>query len=271
MLLILKAILLGIVEGLTEFLPISSTGHLIVAEKVVNFRDAARTFTIVVQLGAILAVVWYYRRDLVQRITDLFRLKPTAKKFWTSLVIATIPAGIFGLLLDKTMERYSTVVVVAIALILGGFALLMAERKNGQTTKPLTNGLDNLTTKQALAIGAAQVVSLIPGVSRSGATIVGGMFAGLNRSTAANFSFYMGMPILGLASLYKLLKAKDELSLLPGGTPALVAGVIAAFLSALLVVSWLLKYVSKHNFRIFAYYRIIFGVLLLGLLATKTL
>lgn len=271
MLHIIQAIILGIVEGLTEFLPISSTGHLIVAEDVIGYKDTAQTFTVVIQFGAVAAVAWYYKEDLWQRVAQLFKGQKNAKKFWLNLVIATIPAGIVGLALEKTMEKYSVPTTVATALIIGGFILLYAESKFAKNEHTDKLGIDSISPKQALGVGLAQVVSLIPGVSRSGATIVGGMFAGLNRLTAATFSFYMSLPILGLASAYKLVMARHELGNLPGGSAALLSGTAAAFISALLVVSWLLKYISNHDFKPFAYYRIIFGSLLLVLVAIGTL
>jgi len=271
MIAILQAIFLGIVEGLTEFLPISSTGHLIVAEHAIGYKDAAQTFTVVVQVGALFAIAWYFRKDLWTKITGLFRGVEGARKFWLNLVIATIPAGLIGLVLDKTLEKYAVPMTVAISLIIGGFILLLAEAKFAKTAHHSKLELEKITSKQALGIGLAQVVSLVPGVSRSGATIVGGMLAGLNRLTAATFSFYLALPILGLASLYKLFKARHSLGELPGGAPALVLGTVAAFVSALLVVGWLLKYVSRHDFKPFAYYRIVFGCLLLLLVATGLL
>lgn len=261
---IIQAILLGIVEGLTEFLPISSTGHLIVAEHAIGYKDTAELFTVVVQIGAIAAVAWYYRIDLLNRITSLFKGSAKAKKFWINLVIASIPAGLVGLALDKTMQKYALPTTVAASLIVGGFILLWAEfRFKAQKHHDAKLKLDSITPKQAFGVGMAQVVALIPGVSRSGATIVGGMFVGLNRITAATFSFYMSLPILGLASLYKLYKNRHDIGNLPGGGVGLILGTAAAFVSALLVVSWLLKYISRHDFKPFAYYRIVFGVILL--------
>lgn len=260
---ILQAIFLGILEGLTEFLPISSTGHLIIAENVVSYHDAAKTFTVVVQIGAIAAIAWHYRNDLIARIKDLFAGKADAKKFWTNLVIATIPAGVFGLALDKTMERYALPTTVALALIVGGIIIFWTESKFAHAKRDTVVKLDTITPKQALGIGCAQVVSLIPGVSRSGATIIGGMVAGLNRATAVTFSFYLSLPILGLASVYKLFKARHDLGSIPGGAGALLFGTIAAFISAQFVVKWLLKYVSKNDFKPFAYYRIYLGGFLL--------
>jgi undecaprenyl-diphosphatase len=268
---IIHAIILGIVEGLTEFLPISSTGHLIVAERAIGYKDAAETFTVVVQIGAMAAVVWHFRRNLWEKVTGLFRLEPHAKVFWLNLVIATLPAAAAGLLLEKQMDKYAVPATVAISLLLGGIVLLWAEARLSHLRHEDRLHLDRITPRQALGVGLAQIIALVPGVSRSGATIVGGMFAGLNRVTAAAFSFYLALPILGLASAYKLFKARHTLGNLPGGPTALIVGTAAAFLSALLVVKWLLGYISRHDFRPFAYYRIAFGCLLLLLIATGLL
>lgn len=275
MLAIIHAIILGIVEGLTEFLPISSTGHLIVTEHVIGFKDTAELFTVVIQIGAIAAVVWYYRLDLINRITGLFKKDLGAVRFWINLVIATIPAGLFGLALDKTLQKYAVPRIVAISLILGGVALWLIEtyhhqnkrerpRQMGHATAPAN--IDGITAKQALGVGAAQVVSLIPGVSRSGATIVGGLLSGLDRVTATAFSFYLSMPVMILATGYKVMKERDQISQLPGGAAALIVGIVTAFITGLMAVSWLLGYVSRHDFKGFAYYRIGFGFFILLLL-----
>ena len=266
---IIQAIILGIVEGLTEFLPISSTGHLIIAENVIGYHDIAKTFTVVVQLGAILAIAWHYKDDLIAKLVELKKGTKAAKKFWMNLVIATIPAGIFGLALDKTMERYAVPTTVALALIAGGAFIFWAEAKFDHAKRDNKLKLEDITPKQALGVGMAQVVSLIPGVSRSGATIIGGMIAGLNRVTAVTFSFYMSLPILGLASIYKLYKSRHDFGAVTGGTPALLLGTIAAFISATFVVKWLLKYVSGNDFRVFGYYRIYLGGLILILVALQ--
>lgn len=267
MLLILKAIFLGVVEGLTEFLPISSTGHLIVAERVIGFKDAAELFTVVVQIGAIAAVVWYYRVDILSKVTGLFKREDKSIKFWVNLIIATIPAGLIGLALDKTLQKYAVPSTVAWALILGGMALLAVEVYQRAPRSPSAARLDEVTPKQALGVGFVQVMALIPGVSRSGATIIGGLLAGLDRVTATAFSFYLSIPIMVLASGYKLAKHHSEISSLPGGAAALAAGVISAFVTGLFAVSWLIKYISRHDFKGFAYYRIAFGCLVLALLA----
>lgn len=272
---IIHAIILGIIEGLTEFLPISSTGHLIVAEHAIGFKDSAELFTVVIQIGAVSAVIWYYRLDIFNRITALFKRESGAYTFWINLVLATIPAGLIGVVLDKTLQKYAVPRTVAIMLILGGIVLWLVEtyhqqdkgtrarQMNRSTTKPK---LDSITPKQALGVGMAQVVSLVPGVSRSGATIVGGLLSGLDRVTATAFSFYLSMPVMVLATLYKVGKEHNKISMLPGGMPALIVGVMTAFITGLMAVSWLLQYISKHDFKGFAYYRIGFGIFILVLL-----
>jgi len=271
---IIHAIILGIVEGLTEFLPISSTGHLIVAEHLIGFKDMAELFTVVIQIGSVSAVVWYYRLDIIKRITDLFKKESGVAKFWGNLIIATIPAGLFGVALDKTLQKYAVPRTVALMLILGGIVLWLAEKyhheksdRPRQMNKQPEANLDSITPKQALGVGVAQVASLMPGVSRSGATIVGGLLSGLDRVTATAFSFYLSIPIMILATGYKIAKNHHQISQLPGGVSALGFGIIAAFITGLLAVSWLLQYISRHGFKKFAYYRIAFGFLILFMLA----
>jgi undecaprenyl-diphosphatase len=261
----LYALLLGVIEGLTEFLPISSTGHVIIAENYIHFKDTAKIFTVVIQIGAIMAVVWYYRKDIAEKISGLFGHQKQAVQFWINLVIATIPACIAGLILDKSFEKYATPGVVATALILGGIVLWLVDNKPAPAkAEPIK--LNEVTRKQAITVGLAQCLSLIPGVSRSGSSIVGGLLSGLNRPTATTFSFYLGIPILTLASAYKLLKDFDQIGNISGGGISIVIGIVASFITGLIAVSWLLRYVSTHNFRIFAYYRILLGLLVLILL-----
>ncbi|MDB5183128.1 MAG: undecaprenyl-diphosphate phosphatase [Candidatus Saccharibacteria bacterium] len=271
---IIHAIILGIIEGFTEFLPISSTGHLIVAEHAIGFKDMAELFTVVIQIGSVSAVIWYYRLDIIGRITGLFKRESNAGKFWVNLIIATIPAGLIGVALDKTLQKYANPRTVAISLILGGIVLWLVEtyhqtdkaERPRRMEKQIDARLDTITPKQALGVGVAQVVSLVPGVSRSGATIVGGLLSGLDRVTATSFSFYLSIPVMILATLYKVGKNHAQISQLPGGTAALVVGVVTAFITGLMAVSWLLSYVSKHDFKNFAYYRIGFGFVVLFLL-----
>ena len=270
---VLIGIVLGIIEGVTEFLPISSTGHLIVAENLFKFHDVQDLFTVIVQLGAIAAVVWFYRVDLFDKIAGLFKWQKDAVTFWKILVIATIPAGIFGLALDKNMASITTPLVVAVALIVGGIVLWFVDRKPVTKVHDDVEKLDftNISIKRAVLVGLGQTVAIIPGVSRSGATIVTGLATGLNRTTATAFSFYLSIPVLVLASGLKLVKHGNQLGQLPGGSLALLAGLLAAFITALASISWLLRYISGHNFQAFAYYRIGLGIIILVLLANNVL
>lgn len=267
------AVALGIVEGVTEFLPVSSTGHLIIAQDALRFTDTHDLFTVVVQLGAIAAVIWYYRLDLWEKTIGLFRRESEALRFWKHLLIATIPAGVFGLLLDKSMSHLTVPAVVATSLILGGVILWFVDRKPLAPHQARKESIDfsQITTKRSLIVGLAQCVAIIPGVSRSGATIVGGLGSGLNRPTATAFSFYLSIPVLILASAYKLYKYGGELHTLPGGAGALAVGLVFAFITALLAISWLIRYVSRHSFRPFAYYRIGVGILIFILLGVGIL
>ncbi|MGI9028128.1 MAG: undecaprenyl-diphosphate phosphatase [Candidatus Saccharimonadales bacterium] len=261
---ILQAILLGILEGLTEFLPISSTGHLIVASDLLGYKDTAKIFTVVIQMGSIAAVVWYYRYDLINKIRGLINRDPATLRFWTAWVAATIPAVITGFLLKDALSVYAVSLTVAIMLIIGGILIWIIETYNKAPKN--TSGrshFEKLTVRQAIKVGLFQMLALVPGVSRSGATIMGGLLVGLDRVTAASFSFYLSIPVLILAGSYQLVKGHDELNTVSGGAPALLVGTIAAFITALLVIKWLLRYISKHDFKVFAYYRIILGVIIL--------
>lgn len=266
---ILQAIILGIIEGLTEFLPISSTGHLVVSERVMGYHDSAEIFTVVIQLGAIAAVIWHYRQDLIEKFTGLIRRDAKTLKFWQHWIAATIPAAIAGLLLNKKLESFVTPKTVAISLILGGIVIWLIESYHKPKKALSTPQFHELTLKQAVQVGCYQVLALVPGVSRSGATIMGGLVSGLDRVTATAFSFYLSIPILVLAGGYKLLKDGDKISAISGGSTALVVGVLTAFVSALAVVNWLLHYVAKHDFKLFAYYRILVGVVILIVLGTR--
>lgn len=271
----INAIILGLVEGITEFLPISSTGHLIVTQRLLGFKDSASTFLVVIQIGAILAVVFYYYKDLLARVIGLFQGQPVALRFWLNLVIATAPAALIALSLEQYLSALDTPLVVGWALIIGGVILwLLEERraKQNAVSEPLEPMIDSITPVQALWIGLAQVLAVVfPGTSRSGASIVGGWLLGLNRVTATAFSFYLGLPILGLAGLYKLYKARDTLSALPGGAPALLVGTLVSGVVAFAAVSWLLRYVSRNNFKGFAIYRIVAGSVILALVALRVL
>lgn len=261
-----QAIVLGIVEGLTEFLPVSSTGHLIVAQEMLGFYDASKMFTIVIQMGAILAVMWFYRRQLWDLTRGLLQGNAQARRFWMLWIVATIPAGVLGILFEESLERYVTTTMVALALLIGGILIWLIETYHTSPPPKKEPQLDRLTLKQVIAIGFYQTLALIPGVSRSGATIMGGVLSGLDRVTATAFSFYLGIPVLLLAGIYKL--ATDKTSTIDGGSLALLLGCIASFITALVVVGWLLRYVSRHDFKPFAYYRIVVGLVLLALIAS---
>lgn len=266
---IFRAIILGIVEGLTEFLPISSTGHLIVAEDALGYHDTSKLFTVVIQIGAIAAVMWFYRHQLVELMRGIIGGSNHARRFLAVWVIATIPAGFVGLIFDAKIEAYAVPLTVAIALIAGGIAIWLVETYHHSQPQRKSEQLDKISFKQAVAIGVYQILALIPGVSRSGATILGGMLSGLDRVTATAFSFYLGIPILVLAGIYKLITG--DVSSVPGGSLALLVGILASFITAFFVVGWLLKYVSRHDLKMFAYYRIGFGLFLLVLVAIGTL
>ena len=256
---LIKAIILGIVEGLTEFLPISSTGHLILAEHYLNFQGPlAITLAIFIQLGAILAVVWHYRRDLVELVVSLPRA-PRAQRMTRNLIIAFIPAAAIGFLFHKQITRYLfNPVVIAVSLIIGGFIILWVERR---AIQPTTTTMDDMTARQALWVGIAQVVSLVPGVSRAGATIIGGMLAGLQRSPATEFSFWLAIPTLILAALFELLTSLDTIQ--PGDWLILAVGAVVAFVVALVVIRAFLRYVRTKTLDPFGYYRIALGILVL--------
>lgn len=264
---ILQAIILGIIEGLTEFLPISSTGHLIVAQHAMGYKDTAEIFTVVVQLGAVAAVLWFYRRDLISKVQGLIGRDKVAIAFWKVWVIATIPAALAGFFVEKSLGDIANSKVVAVTLILGGIAIWLIETYHKAKPAKQDAQLEKITPKQALMIGLYQILALIPGTSRSGATIMGGLLSGLDRVTATAFSFYMSIPILLLAGIYKLLKDRSELATVSGGGVAIVAGMAAAFITAFLVIGWLLQYVSRHNFKIFAYYRVVLGIIILLLIS----
>lgn len=261
---IFQAIILGVVEGLTEFLPISSTGHLIVADDMLGYHDTSKLFTVVVQLGAIAAVLWFYRRDLWRLVLGLIKGDREVQRFWLIWILATLPAGLIGLLLNERIEAWALTSVVAAMLILGGIAIWLIETYHRAKPAKDQPQFGKMTFRQAVLVGLYQVLALLPGVSRSGATIMGGLLSGLDRVTATAFSFYLSIPVLLLAGGFKL--ATGDVAAIPGGAGALIAGIAASFVTALIVVGWLLRYVSRHDFKLFAYYRIALGLLLFGLL-----
>ena len=258
---LLKAALLGIVEGLTEFLPVSSTGHLIVVADWLNFGgERAKVFEVFIQLGAILAVVWIYRATLLRVAATAFTV-PASRRFVVNLLIAFMPAALIGLLAHEWIKaRLFDPIVVAIALIGGGVAILLIERARPRVR---VERLDDLTPPGALAVGAAQVLSLIPGVSRSGATIMGAVGYGFSRKVATEFSFFLAVPIMLAATTFDLVRGYQHLGV--ADIPVFATGFIVAFVSALIIVRAFLAYVARYTFAPFAWYRIAFGLLVLVL------
>ncbi|MFM0225651.1 undecaprenyl-diphosphate phosphatase [Paraburkholderia dipogonis] len=259
-----KALILGVVEGLTEFLPVSSTGHLIVAGSLLNFTDEhAKTFDVVIQLGAILAVCWEFRRRIGSVVSGL-PSRPDARRFTLNVIIATIPAIVLGLLFEKSIKAaLFSPVPVAFALVAGGVVILWAEARQRARGEPAARvqSVDDLSALDALKVGLAQCFALIPGMSRSGSTIIGGMLFGLDRRVATEFSFFLAIPIIFGATAYELYKDWHVLSVDAFGTFAV--GFVAAFVSAFACVRWLLRYIAAHDFTAFAWYRIGFGLLIL--------
>jgi undecaprenyl-diphosphatase len=261
---LLNALLLGIIEGITEFLPVSSTGHLLVASALLHFpsEKIALTWNIFIQIGAVLAVLVFYARDLLQQARKLPSNRPT-QRFWLNVLIAFFPAAIVGLLVEQYIDNVlAKPLPIGIALIVGGVVFLLIEQKPRQGS---VHSLEQITPGQALAVGLAQVVSLVPGVSRSGASIVGGLLVGLDRVTATAFSFYLFIPTLGAATLYKLFSAFRAGQLTLDQLPLLAVGTVAAFIVSYLSIVWLLRFVSTHSFRVFGIYRIIAGAIIVGL------
>ncbi len=261
---LLVALLLGIVEGLTEFLPVSSTGHLIVAGSLLSYTgEQAKTFEIVIQAGAILAVCWEYRAKLIAVLRGLASNR-AAQRFALNLFVAFLPAAVLGLLFAKAIKAHLFAPVpVAIAFVAGAFVILWAERR--QSARPDTvriASVDAMTWVDALKVGFAQALALIPGTSRSGATIIGGMLFGMSRVAATEFSFFLAIPTLFAATGYSLWK--DATLLSPQALPGFGVGFVAAFVSAFACVRWLIRYVSHHDFLPFAWYRIAFGAVILA-------
>ena len=257
--LLLKALILGVVEGLTEFLPVSSTGHLILAGELLDFNDErGKLFEIVIQSGAILAVVWEYRARVVSVLAGLGRER-LANRLVLNLAIAFTPLAALGLLFGKAIKaQLFNAPAVASAFIVGAFFILWAERRS-HTVR--VESVDEMTPLDALKMGLAQALALIPGTSRSGATIIGGLFFGLSRRAATEFSFFLAIPTLIVATIYQLYKERALLSMDDVGMWAV--GFVAAFVSAFLCVRWLLRFISSHDFTPFAWYRIAFGIVVL--------
>ncbi|MGV8891386.1 MAG: undecaprenyl-diphosphate phosphatase [Burkholderiaceae bacterium] len=259
----IKAIIMGLVEGFTEFLPISSTGHLILAGSLLNFTgDKVKVFEIVIQAGAIFAVCWEYRQRIGAVLSGLLT-DARSQKFALNLIIAFLPAALLGLMFaSKIKAVLFKPLPVALAFIIGGFIILWVERRN--KANPIAVrivAVDEMSALDAFKVGCAQAFALIPGTSRSGATIIGGMLFGLSRKAATEFSFFLAIPTLLGATVYSIYKDRALLSM--ADVPLFTIGTVAAFASAFLCVRWLLRYISTHDFTAFAWYRIAFGLVIL--------
>ena len=256
---LLHALILGIVEGLTEFLPVSSTGHLILVGQLLNFNDEkGKVFEIAIQFAAILAVVWEYRARLGHALVNMTS-EPASRRLATNLIVAFLPAAILGFLFIKQIKHYLfNPIVVAAALIIGGVLILWAERRKHVIR---AETVDDMNWRDALKVGFAQALAMIPGTSRSGATIIGGLFFGLSRKTAAEFSFFLAIPTMFAATFYDVYKnwqlfSADDIGMFAVGSAA-------SFICALLAVRGLIRFISRHDFTVFAWYRIVFGALVL--------
>ncbi len=260
--LLVKALILGVVEGLTEFLPISSTGHLILAGSLLGWADEkSKVFQIVIQTGAMLSVIWYFRVKILKLLAGLGS-DPVARRFSLNVLIAFLPAALLGVAFGKTIKALLfKPVPVAIAFIVGGLIILWVERRPAAARPARIQQMEDMTALDALKLGLAQATALIPGTSRSGATIIGGMWFGLSRKAATEFSFFLAMPTLIGAGVYETWKSRSLLSL--DDWPLFAVGLVVSFVSALACVHWLIRYVASRDLVPFAWYRIVFGGLVL--------
>jgi len=257
--LLINAIILGIVEGLTEFLPVSSTGHLILAGQLLGFNDdKGKVFEIAIQFAAILAVVWEYRARLAHTLTSITS-EAVSQRLAINLIVAFLPAAVLGFLFLKQIKAHLfNPIVVASAFIIGGLLILWAERRQHVIH---AESVDDMTWRDALKVGFAQALSMIPGTSRSGATIIGGLFFGLSRRAATEFSFFLAIPTMFAATLYDVYKHRDLFSV--DDIAMFAVGGTVSFISAFLAVRGLIRFISRHDFAVFAWYRIAFGVIVL--------
>jgi undecaprenyl-diphosphatase len=260
---LLAAALLGVVQGLTEFLPVSSTAHLLVGERLIGFADPGSVFTEMIQLGSILAIVWIYRAKVAEVVTGL-PTRPEARQFALRLVVAVIPALVAGALFSDFVESvlHKSLTTIGVALVAGGLAMLWLERRAHQGG---AGSVDEMSSRQALGVGLYQVLALVPGVSRSGATIAGGMLMGLDRPVAAEFSFFLAMPTMAAAFAHSLLEVRHQITADRAGE--LAVGFVMAFLASAFVVRPFLYYVRRVGFAPFAWYRIVAGIALLASVA----
>ena len=256
----IQALILGIVEGLTEFLPISSTGHQIIVADLLNFGgERAMAFNIIIQLGAILAVVWEFRRKIFEVVTGL-PTQRNAQRFTVNLLIAFMPAVVLGVIFADLIHEYLfNPITVAAALVVGGVIMLWAERRQHEVH---VNTVDEMSWKDALKVGFAQCLAMIPGTSRSGSTIIGGLLFGLSRKTATEFSFFLAMPTMVGAAVYSGYKYRNLFQ--PDDLPVFAVGFITSFIFAMIAVRGLLKFIANHSYAAFAWYRIAFGLLILA-------
>jgi undecaprenyl-diphosphatase len=263
MLLLIQAALLGVVQGITEFLPVSSTAHLLISERLIGFDDPDGVFTVMIQLGSILAIMWLYRVKILDVIAGL-PSKPEARRFALTIVVATIPAGLAGAFMSGFVKGvlYQTFSVIAGAFIAGGIIMLLVERFR---PKPTVTSVDDVPVPRAFVVGACQALALIPGVSRSGATIVSAMVMGLDRATAAEFSFFLAMPTMAAAFGKQLIEVRHYLA--PERALEISIGFVMALISSLLVVKPFLNFVRRSGFAPFAWYRIALGVIMFAALA----
>ena len=255
-----QALILGVVEGLTEFLPISSTGHQIIIADLIGFGgERAMAFNIIIQLGAILAVVWEFRRKILDVVTGL-PTQRNAQRFTVNLLIAFLPAVVLGVIFADLIHHYLfNPITVAAALVIGGIVMLWAERREHEVH---AESVDDITWKDALKVGFAQCLAMIPGTSRSGSTIIGGLLFGLSRKTATEFSFFLAMPTMVGAAVYSGYKYRDLFQ--PADLPVFAIGFVTSFIFAMIAVKGLLKFIASHSYAAFAWYRIAFGLLILA-------
>ena len=255
-----QALILGVVEGLTEFLPISSTGHQIIVADLLNFGgERAMAFNIIIQLGAILAVVWEFRRKIIDVVVGL-PTQPQARRFTVNLIIAVMPAVVLGVIFADMIHEYLfNPITVATALVIGGVIMLWAERRQHVIR---AETVDDMTWKDAVKIGFAQCLAMIPGTSRSGSTIIGGLLFGLSRKAATEFSFFLAMPTMVGAAVYSGYKYRHLFQ--PDDLPVFAIGFVTSFIFAMIAVRALLKFISNHSYAAFAWYRIAFGLLILA-------
>lgn len=260
---IIKVIILSLIEGITEFLPISSTGHLVVGTAILNFNAIGPVFEIFIQIGAVVAVIVYYRATFMTHAREV-QSNPQIRRFWFLIFVAFIPAAGLGFLFEDQIDvMLGSSLVVGVSLIIGGIAFLIVERlpQLKASMDTVDEELTDVTLKQAVTVGLVQVLALIPGMSRSGTSIVGGMLSGMNRKIATEFSFFLAIPTLGGATVYKLIKSLNELQ--TDDLILLALGAILSGLFAWFAIDWLLKYISRNSFVIFGYYRIIAGIIIL--------